>query len=135
MTLPWNQKEKKTSHAQSLFNISPSTLFFITVLCWFLFVCLFLLFFVLFFCFFILCVKSSQYTLIIPHKAIQLTTKVLLGEVPQLSFLLWQKFCHDKHVFVVTKQKYACRDKTFVMTKLCLSRQNIFVLTKLWSPK
>ena len=34
-------------------------------------------------------------------------------------------FCRHKH--------YACSDKTFVPTKLCLSRQNIFVATKLLS--
>ena len=30
---------------------------------------------------------------------------------------------------VLSRQKYACHDKSFVETKLCLSRQNIFVET------
>ena len=57
-------------------------------------------------------------------------------ELPQISFLLRQKFSRDKYVFVATKyvfcccffvflsrQKYACRDKTFVATKFYLSQQ------------
>ena len=37
-------------------------------------------------------------------------------------------YCRDKHVChdkarLLLRQKYACRDKTFVATKLCLSRQ------------
>ena len=50
-------------------------------------------------------------------------------ELPQVSFLSRQIFCRNKHVFVETKhvflsgQKYACRDKTFVPTNTCLSRQ------------
>ena len=56
-------------------------------------------------------------------------------ELPQVSFLSWQKCCHDKLTFVMTtrvchsktcllsQQKYACHDKTFVETKLCLPRQ------------
>ena len=40
-------------------------------------------------------------------------------ELPQVSFL--------------SRQKYACRDKTFAATKICSSRQNIFVATKLLS--
>ena len=50
-------------------------------------------------------------------------------ELPQVSFLSWQKFCHDKRVChdktgLLSQQKYACRDKSFVMTELCLSQQN-----------
>ena len=56
------------------------------------------------------------------------------------------KFCHDQHVFVATVvcvccdktcllswQKYACRDKSFVMTKWSLLQQTRFVMTKLLS--
>ena len=44
-------------------------------------------------------------------------------ELPLVSFLLRQKFCHDKHVFVTTKHIF-CRNKSmFAVTKL-LSRQN-----------
>ena len=79
-------------------------------------------------------------------------------ERPQASFLSRRKFCRDKHVCIATtnpaapilspplgrrvcraqnrpsprlslRQNYACRNKTFVATKLCLSRQNIFVAT------
>ena len=47
--------------------------------------------------------------------------------------LSWQTHvCHDK-TRLLLRQKYACRDKTFVATKLCLSGQNIFVRTKLLS--
>ena len=52
-------------------------------------------------------------------------------ELPQVSFLLQQKNCCDKHVFVT--MSFVTTNKTFVMTKLCLSRQNIFVATKLSS--
>ena len=38
-------------------------------------------------------------------------------------------FCRDK-IHLLSRQKYACREKTFVATKLCLSWQNIFVATK-----
>ena len=38
-------------------------------------------------------------------------------------------FCHD-NTRILSRQKYAWRDKTFVLTKLYLSRQNIFVATK-----
>ena len=57
-------------------------------------------------------------------------------ELPQVLFLLRQKLCHGKHVFVMTKIFVAtndkntllwqnCRDKTFVAAKRhALSRQN-----------
>ena len=63
-------------------------------------------------------------------------------ELPQASFLSRQKFCvcRNKHVCrdktrLLLRQKYACHDKRFVVTKLCLSWQNIFVATKvsLWT--
>ena len=44
---------------------------------------------------------------------------ILWRELPQVSFLLRQKFCCDK------RWTYACCDKTFDVTKLCLSQQNI----------
>ena len=37
-------------------------------------------------------------------------------------------FCHDKHeTHLLSRQRYACREKTFAATKACLSRQNILV--------
>ena len=43
-------------------------------------------------------------------------------QLPQVSFLSQQKFCHDKHEFAATKHVF-CRDKsTLVITKL-LSKQ------------
>ena len=52
-------------------------------------------------------------------------------------FLLWQKFCRDKHVFVATKHifcrdKIFCVDKTFVVTNICHNKHN-FVVTKVLS--
>ena len=46
-----------------------------------------------------------------------------------MSFLLRQKCCHNKHMFVKTKhpllqQKYVCCKKGFVATKVCLSQEN-----------
>ena len=38
--------------------------------------------------------------------------------------------CHDK-THLLSQQECACHDKTFDMTKLCLSRQNIFVVTSI----
>ena len=44
--------------------------------------------------------------------------------------------CHDKQVFVTTRhvtcrdKKYACHDKTFVATKLCLSQRTRFYHNK-----
>ena len=47
-------------------------------------------------------------------------------EMPQVSFLSWQNFCHDKITFVATE--YFCHDKTFVMTYICHDKS--FVATK-----
>ena len=50
-------------------------------------------------------------------------------ELPQVSFLSQQKFCRDKHVHLLSWQKYACRYKTwqiFVATNTCLSWQNFY---------
>ena len=67
------------------------------------------------------------------------STKLLLWQIFVTTniILLWQKFCHDEHVFFLQQktcfvttnmcllqQKYACCDKTFVATKLCLLQQN-----------
>ena len=52
-------------------------------------------------------------------------------ELPQVSFLSQQKICHDKHEFKTCPlpwKMYACSDKTFVVTNLCLS----FVATKIF---
>jgi len=38
-------------------------------------------------------------------------------------------FCQNK-THLMSRQKYACRNETFVTTKLCLLQQNIFVMTK-----
>ena len=55
-------------------------------------------------------------------------------ELSQVSFLLQQTFCHDKHMSVTTKHVcwhlYACCHKAFVATtNMCLSEQ-IFVMRK-----
>ena len=43
-------------------------------------------------------------------------------------------FCRDKHKKrVLSRQKYACRDKAFVVTKFCVLRRSIFVATKVLS--
>ena len=78
-------------------------------------------------------------------KSMLVMTNVLLWKIMLLNyatniFLSWQKFCHDKHVFVMTKhiflwQEYACHDKSFVVKnyvcheKIFLSQQ-IFLCDK-----
>ena len=58
-------------------------------------------------------------------------------ELPQVSFLLRQKFCHNKHMFVATKNtsfvttKACLLRKTFVTTNTCVSQQ-IFVATNIF---
>ena len=43
----------------------------------------------------------------------------------------YQRFCRDKHVsHLLSRQTYACCNKTSVAKKKCLSRQNIFITTK-----
>ena len=80
-------------------------------------------------------------------------------ELPQVWFLLQQKFCCNKHVFVMTsmclswqkvsfvatevcllwqnfchdKQRYACHKKSFVATKIFCHDKHNFVTTKLLS--
>ena len=44
-------------------------------------------------------------------------------ELPQVNFLSQWKFCHNR-ACLLSWQKYACHDKTFVKTKLCLSQLN-----------
>ena len=48
------------------------------------------------------------------------------GQGPALRLDLKRPVCCDK-TRLLSRQKYACLDKTFVVTKLCLSRLNIFV--------
>ena len=48
-------------------------------------------------------------------------------ELPQVSFLSWQKFCHDKHMFVMTKHIF-CRDKSMLVVTKLLLRFNILSL-------
>ena len=43
--------------------------------------------------------------------------------------LLWQAHVCCNKTHRLSQQKYACHNKTFVMTKLCLLQQNIFVAT------
>ena len=50
-------------------------------------------------------------------------------ELPQVLFLLRQKFCCDKHVFVATKHVF-CRDKSMLVTTKCLLRQTYFCCDK-----
>ena len=52
-----------------------------------------------------------------------------LRELPQVSFLSQQKFCRDKHVFVVTKYVFWCDKSMLVATKL-LSQQTYFCCNK-----
>ena len=52
--------------------------------------------------------------------------------------IIFVNVCRDIRVSrnktrLLSRQKYACRDKRFVGKELCLSRQNIFVATKLLS--
>ena len=51
-------------------------------------------------------------------------------ELPQVSFLLRQKFCCDKHVFVATNTCLWQQNTSFAATKVCLLWQ-IFVETRL----
>ena len=44
-------------------------------------------------------------------------------ELPQLSFLPWQNFCHD-NLFVATNMCLMQQNTSFVVTKICLLRQN-----------
>ena len=48
-----------------------------------------------------------------------------LPQVPYIPQNIFEKFCHDKHTSVVTKDAF-CHDKhVFVQTKVSLWRQNI----------
>ena len=47
-------------------------------------------------------------------------------ELPQVSFMSWQKFRHSvcrNKTGLFSRQNYACHDKSFVATKVCLLRQ------------
>ena len=65
-----------------------------------------------------------------------ITLGIFTDLITMAFFYHWQElprvFCRDK-TGLLLRQKYACRNESFVATKLCLSRQNIFVLTKLLS--
>ena len=59
---------------------------------------------------------------------IQMQTRQVLAnyhwrELPQVSFLSRQMFCHDKHVFVARKNVF-CRIKSMLAAMKVLSRQN-----------
>ena len=61
-------------------------------------------------------------------------------ELPQVWFLTQQKFCHNKHVFVMTKnvfchgKKFVATKHVFVVTQKCLLRQaHVFVATNVLS--
>ena len=57
-------------------------------------------------------------------------------ELPQVSFLSRQKFCLNKHGFVIANTCLFQQNMSFVATKVCLLRQNfcrdkiVFVVTK-----
>ena len=51
-------------------------------------------------------------------------------ELPQVSFLLQQNFCCNKHVFVMTNTYLSQENISFVMTKTCFCNKS-FVMTKL----
>ena len=50
-------------------------------------------------------------------------------ELPQVSFLLQQKFCHDKPVFVATKHVFCHGKSMLAATKLLFCRDNFFYQT------
>ena len=77
---------------------------------------------------------------------VKVTLWILLAEAAiQVSFLLRQKFCcdkhvyHDKHVFVkdktclLSRQKYVCRDKVFLSWQKFCHDKHSFVTTKVLS--
>ena len=59
-------------------------------------------------------------------------------ELPQVLFLSRQtRFCREKKKCLLSRQRYACHDQTFVATKLCLLYVNkiIFVATNIFRNK
>ena len=71
------------------------------------------------------------------HRGVWKPLNIIGGSRHKYHFLLWQKFCRDKHVFVATKHifcrdKIFCVDKTFVVTNICHNKHN-FVVTKVLS--
>ena len=50
-------------------------------------------------------------------------------ELPQVSFLSQQKFCHNNYLFVTTNTCLSRQNLSFVVTKVCLSWQNVNVVT------
>ena len=83
--------------------------------------------------------RAVRYTVVQPH--------CHWRELPQVSFLsrqiFYHVFCSDKNMLAATKrlsrQNYVCRNKIFVATNTCLSRQKfcrdkiMFVLRKVLS--
>ena len=87
---------------------------------------------------FLQCARVSIISQIVVHSVSYVRSEVQpvkynWRELPQVLFLSRQtrtRVCRDK-TRLLSRQKYACHDKTFVATKLCLSRQ-IFVTTKVF---
>ena len=59
-------------------------------------------------------------------------TKLLLQQifVVTKTCLTWQKFCHDKHIFVVTKDMFSHNKHMSVTTKT-FHNKNMFVMTSI----
>ena len=53
-------------------------------------------------------------------------------ELPQVSFLSRERFCHNK-THLLSGQKYACRNKMFVMINICCNKHNLVVTNILLS--
>ena len=51
--------------------------------------------------------------------------RLLAGAATSIVFVATNTCCCDT-TRLLSRQKYVCRDKTFVATKLCLLRQNVF---------
>ena len=69
----------------------------------------------------------------------EMTSSYHWQELAQVSFLSKQKFCRNKHVFVMTNACLSLQNMSFVTTKVCLLWQKncrdkiLFVATKLLS--
>ena len=61
-----------------------------------------------------------------PKQRLYAFSRIIIGELLPVSFLSRQtRVCHD-WTRLLSRERYACLHKTFVTTKLCLSRQNIW---------
>ena len=77
----------------------------------------------------VLCLCMCTWTQHSPLGSLAEATASIILVVTKL--LLWQTYvCHDKTHFL-SRQKYACCDKTFVVTNLCLSQQKNLLLPKI----